>query len=147
MSKRKLIGRISTAINSNGPWKHIWCLKMGHLPGCTLSRGSLGCLDMELTLSPSKLFSGPPAVLPSAEDLGLFQCTSNFEMDGHETFLTTPTLKPIGLSARKKLFPFLYGCCYSAARLCPTLQHARLPRPPLSPRVCTNSCPLSWWCY
>ena len=23
----------------------------------------------------------------------------------------------------------------------------RLPRPPLSPGVCSNSCPLSWWCY
>ena len=27
------------------------------------------------------------------------------------------------------------------------LQHARLPRPSLSPRVCSNSCPLSLWCY
>ena len=25
--------------------------------------------------------------------------------------------------------------------------HARLLCPPLSPRVCSNSCPLSWWCY
>ena len=27
------------------------------------------------------------------------------------------------------------------------LQHARLFCPSLSPRVCSNSCPLSWWCY
>ena len=27
------------------------------------------------------------------------------------------------------------------------LQHARLFCPPLSPGVCSNSCPLSWWCY
>ena len=27
------------------------------------------------------------------------------------------------------------------------LQHTRLPCPSLSPRVCSNSCPLSWWCY
>ena len=27
------------------------------------------------------------------------------------------------------------------------LQHARLPYPTLSPRVCSNSCLLSWWCY
>ena len=27
------------------------------------------------------------------------------------------------------------------------LQHARLLTPPLTPRVCSNSCPLSWWCY
>ena len=26
------------------------------------------------------------------------------------------------------------------------LQHTRLFCPPLSPRVCSNSCPLSWWC-
>ena len=27
------------------------------------------------------------------------------------------------------------------------LQHAKLPCPPLSPRVCSYSCPLSWWCH
>ena len=27
------------------------------------------------------------------------------------------------------------------------LQHARLPCPPLCPGVCSNSCPLSQWCY
>ena len=27
------------------------------------------------------------------------------------------------------------------------LQYASLPCPSLSPRVCSNSCPLSWWCY
>ena len=27
------------------------------------------------------------------------------------------------------------------------LQHARLPCPSLSPRICSYSCPLSWWCY
>ena len=27
------------------------------------------------------------------------------------------------------------------------LQHARLPCPSLSPGVCSNSCPLTWWCY
>ena len=29
----------------------------------------------------------------------------------------------------------------------PWLQHSRLICPPLSPGVCSNSCPLSWWCY
>ena len=29
----------------------------------------------------------------------------------------------------------------------PWLQHARLPCPSLSPRVCLNSCPLSRWCH
>ena len=27
------------------------------------------------------------------------------------------------------------------------LQHARLPWPSLSPGVCSNSCPLNWWCH
>ena len=27
------------------------------------------------------------------------------------------------------------------------MQHAKLPCPSLSPRVCSNSCPLSWWCH
>ena len=27
------------------------------------------------------------------------------------------------------------------------LQHARLPCPSPSPGVCSNSCPLNWWCY
>ena len=27
------------------------------------------------------------------------------------------------------------------------LQHIRLSCPSLSPRVCSNSCPLSWWCH
>ena len=27
------------------------------------------------------------------------------------------------------------------------LQHASLPWPSLSPGVCSNSCPLSWWCH
>ena len=26
------------------------------------------------------------------------------------------------------------------------LEHARLSCPSLSPRICSNSCPLSWWC-
>ena len=27
------------------------------------------------------------------------------------------------------------------------LQHTRLPCPSLSPGICSNSCPLSWWCH
>ena len=27
------------------------------------------------------------------------------------------------------------------------LQHARLPCPSLSPEICSNSCPFSWWCH
>ena len=53
-----------------------------------------------------------------------------------------------------------YNCCCSVTKLCPShvqivsnylqphgLQHTRLLCPPLSPGVCSNSYPLSWWCY
>ena len=40
----------------------------------------------------------------------------------------------------------------SVAQSCPTLwphgpQHSRLPCPSPAPGACSNSCPLSWWCY
>ena len=45
-------------------------------------------------------------------------------------------------------------CCCSVAKSCLTLckqphglQHSRFPCLSLSPGVCSNSCPLSWWCY
>ena len=44
-------------------------------------------------------------------------------------------------------------CCCSVAQSCLDalqlhgLQHAKLPCPSPSPRACSNSCPLSWWCH
>ena len=42
-------------------------------------------------------------------------------------------------------------CCCSVAMSnslwCHGLQHTRLLCPPLSPGICSNSCPLSRWCY
>ena len=43
-------------------------------------------------------------------------------------------------------------CCCSVTKSCLTLrccglQHASLPSPSLSPGVCSDSCPLSWWWY
>ena len=47
----------------------------------------------------------------------------------------------------------IWDCC-SVAQSCPTLckpmdcsSAARLPCPSLSPGVCSDSCPLSWWCH
>ena len=44
-----------------------------------------------------------------------------------------------------------FHCC-SVTKSCPTLQphglqHARLPCPSLSPKVCSNSYPVNQWCY
>ena len=50
----------------------------------------------------------------------------------------------------------MFRLCCSFAWLCLTLcdpmvawglQHGRLPCPSLSPRTCSNSCPLSQWCH
>ena len=43
-------------------------------------------------------------------------------------------------------------CCCSVAQLCPTLQphalqHTRLHCPSPSLGVCSNLCPLNWWCH
>ena len=44
----------------------------------------------------------------------------------------------------------LYGCCSvdkSCPSLCNPMNHTGLPCSVLSPRVCSNSCQLSQWCY
>ena len=43
-------------------------------------------------------------------------------------------------------FKVQFSCSVMSDPLQPHgLQHARLPCPSLSPRACSNSCPLSWW--
>ena len=41
----------------------------------------------------------------------------------------------------------LMACCCCLVLWPCVLQHARLPCSPLFARVCSNSCPLSWWCH
>ena len=51
----------------------------------------------------------------------------------------------------RKNSPFSASCCCSVAKSCPTLcdpMNGSTPGFPvllLSPRICLNSCPLSWW--
>ena len=47
---------------------------------------------------------------------------------------------------------YMFLCCCAVTKLCLTLwhhelRHARLPCLSRSYRVCSNSCPLSWWCH
>ena len=42
---------------------------------------------------------------------------------------------------------FCCCCCCSFTKLCPTLCHPMHCSMPDSPEVCSNSCPLSEWCY
>ena len=56
----------------------------------------------------------------------------------------------IKLEGEKMSFTYIHFCCSVAVSntLQPHgLQHTRLPCPSLSPRVCSNSYPLSWWCH
>ena len=57
-----------------------------------------------------------------------------------------------GRMKKDKLRSIQKSNCCLATKSCPTLQthglqHARLPCPSLSPRVCSNSCLLSWGCH
>ena len=59
-----------------------------------------------------------------------------------------PCLSPqiTGFILPKPLLDRIY-CCL-VANSCPSrVQHARLFCPLPSPEVCSNSCPLSWWCH
>ena len=49
-------------------------------------------------------------------------------------------------SIRSKWLLFNHSVVSNSLRL-HGLQHIRLPCPSSSPRVCSNSCPLSWWCH
>ena len=52
------------------------------------------------------------------------------------------------LSLHLKALLLLFSLSVMSVSLWPHgLQHARLPCPSLSLRVCSNSCPLSWWCH
>ena len=65
------------------------------------------------------------------------------------TFLLMPELK-VGLTKKKiySLFLLLLSCQVVSNSLWPYgLQYTRLPCPSLSPRVCSNSCPLNQGCY
>ena len=56
------------------------------------------------------------------------------------------------LQGENELTLSVTSCCCSVNKLCPTLcdpsglQHSMLPCPSLSPKGCSDSCPLSWWC-
>ena len=73
----------------------------------------------------------------------------------HEVDFIKITLEKVRLMPRevKLLVQGCKVCCCSVSKSCLNslwphgLQHARLSRPPLSPRVSSHSCPLSWWFY
>ena len=52
------------------------------------------------------------------------------------------------MTTGKTISSVQFSCSVVSSSLWPHgLQHARLPCPSPSPRVCSNSCPLRWWCH
>ena len=59
-----------------------------------------------------------------------------------------PSPTPIEKSAGKGFNALLFSHSVMSNSLQPHgLQHSRLSCPSPSPKVCSNSCPLSWWCH
>ena len=78
---------------------------------------------------------------------GLTPCTSPLKSNRNGCLVSVlATTKVSRLPLRPLLSLFSHsvvsGCLWPHG-----LQHARLPCPSLFPRVCSNSCPLSQWCY
>ena len=57
------------------------------------------------------------------------------------------TVEKFGLGTGQELMLLFSRSVMSDSLQPHGLQHTRLPCPSLSPRVWSNSCPLSWWCH
>ena len=121
-------------------------------------------------LNPDQLNSGFwPRTHTEAASPGLCACCRHCCLRWPPLCLDSPTLQALALflnfgetsgisppywtclPAQLKATLFLLSC-YSVTTSCQTLrsqglQHARLLCPPHSPRVCSDSCRLSQWCY
>ena len=89
--------------------------------------------------------------LGKMESKGCSACTGVLSLDNARSpTLGTRTVKEcVSWTSQSAL---RCSCSGSVAKLCPTLgprglQHARLLCPSRSPGICSNSCPLSWWCH
>ena len=100
------------------------------------------------------------AFLPESPEDNQLSCLFQFLLSVHIPWFTATFLcvQSATLELLFSLSPFLFWCwpflllLFSGSVVSDTLQphglqHARLPCPPLSPRVCSNSCLLSRWCY
>ena len=89
------------------------------------------------------LWNGPESEnIFCAMNSHLKKCTKD------DTYLNS---RMIRMTHNKNDIGLFWQLCCSVAKLCPTrrpseLQHIKFLCPSLSPGVCSNSCPLSWWC-
>ena len=106
------------------------------------------------SFSYSKLTGGSRCFLPIYERLqhttppsswqGYYRCLIKSSI-WERPCLSYSSLHP---QYRDTLLLSLFSCSVVSDSLWPRgLQHARPPCPSLSPRVCSNSCPLSQWCH
>ena len=80
---------------------------------------------------------GMPWMIQFFKNIYLFTCWVLFQHEGSSVFITAFKLLVVACD----LVPYCW-----VAQLCPTL-FTSLSCPSLSPRVCSNWCPLSWWCH
>ena len=80
---------------------------------------------------------GMPRMTQLLKNIYLFTSWVLFQHEGSSVFITAFKL----LAVACDLVPYCW-----IAQLCLIL-FTRLPCPSLSPRVCSNSCSLSWWCH
>ena len=122
--------------------------------GCP-SRGEawILCLEDHIVRGLCLLHSGPTILGSPASSEGSVLCVSwnpqpHVWLDrGHENPNIAAPL-PSEQEIKFLLLLLLFSHSVISSSLQPHgLQHARLPRSSLSPRVCPNSCPLSWWCH
>ena len=74
---------------------------------------------------------------------GLSRVFSSTTVWKHQFFTAQPSLWP-----NSHIHTFVVQSLSCVQFLQPhELQHTRLPCPSAPPGICSNSCPLSWWCY
>ena len=100
-------------------------------------------------IKPSHPLSSPSTVLQSFPASRSFLMSWLFASGGQSTGASVSALVlPVNIQG---WFPFSsvqFSCSVVSDSLWPhESQHTRLPCPSLSPRDCSNSCPLSCWCH
>ena len=109
------------------------------------------CLYLSSPLSPHCLPAHPFSPPPEFSSISLASVSGSFSIrqiiaSGNSRF----TLSEVNRVEKYFLFPklLLFSHSVTSDFLRPHgQQHARLPCPSLSPRVCSDSCPLSRWCH
>ena len=96
----------------------------------------------------------PPVSPPGGSPWASLESSWGIVLLALQIFLWAPCRLPLGSGKTPPIWPLLtfwYICCWSVAKSCLTLcnglQHTLRPCLPLSPGVCSDSCPLSQRCH